>query len=199
MQTLFHPEPLEYTGYQLRSHWILDTFGLQGDAMVAFCGPCRVALTEMVDLADVAAGQPIAAADMLHFLAEHFDRDLEKAVLRQRLFICMIAEALARCEGVPALRREGDDLYAGGAVAVGSGAQATPGERKLSVSIATLSPVSALMHVGLNLDASGAPVPAVGLHEWGLDPRPLAQELLAAYARELADLHLATSKVRGVQ
>jgi len=144
-----------------------------------------VALTEMVDLADVAAGEPIAAASMLHFIAEHFDRNLEKAVLRQRLFICIIAETLARCEGVPVLRREGDDLYAG--------------ECKLTVSIATLSPVSTLMHVGINLDASGAPVAAVGLNEWDVPPGPLARELLDAYGSELADIHLATCKVRGVQ
>ncbi len=185
MQTLYHPQPVKYTGHQLRSRWIADTFGLQGDAIVAFEGPCEVALTEMVDLADVAAGVPIAAASMLHFIAEHFDRDLEKAVLRQRLFICIIAEALGRRESLPALRREGDDLYAG--------------ERKLSVSIATVSPVSTLVHVGLNLDPSGAPVPAVGLDEWGIAPEPLARELLEAYATELDGVDLATRKVRGVQ
>ncbi len=199
MQTLYHPQPVKYTGHQLRSRWILDTFGLQGDAIVAFEGPCEVALTEMVDLADVAAGVPIAAASMLHFIAEHFDRDLEKAVLCQRLFICIIAEALARRGDVPPLRRKGDDLYAGRGVAAGSGADAPPGERKLSVSIATVSPVSTLVHVGLNLDPSGAPVPAVGLDEWGVQPEALARELLEAYASELDGVDLATRKVRGVQ
>ena len=184
MHALYHPEPLKYSGHQLRSHWILDTFGLRGDTVVAFCGPCEVALTEMVDLEDVAAGEAIAAGNMLHFIAEHFDRDLEKAVLRQRIFICMVAEALFQRDGVPTVRREGDDLYAG--------------ERKLSVSIATASPVSTLMHVGLNLDPSGAPVPAVGLDEWGVDAEALARELLEAYVSELADVHLATCKVRGV-
>jgi len=184
MHTALHPEPLKYTGHQLRSHWILDTFGIQGDAMVAFRGPCQVELTEMVDLVDVAAGRSIAADEMLHFLAEHFDRDLEKTVLRQRVFVCMIAEALAGRDGVPALRREGDDLYAG--------------DRKLSVSIATASHLSTLMHVALNVDPTGAPVPAVGVSEWGVNAEALARELLAAYASELADIRLATCKVRGV-
>ena len=184
METHFHPHPIAYTGHQLRSHWILDTFGVQGDAIVAFRGPCRVALTEMVDLADVAAGEAIEAAQMLHLIAEHFDHDLQRAVLRQRLLICLIAERLAEREGVPPLRREGDDLFAG--------------ERKLSVSIATLSPVSVLIHVGINIDPAGAPVPAVGLAEWGVDADELASELVAAYAREMDGAALAACKVRGV-
>ena len=185
METHFHPHPIAYTGHQLRSHWILDSFGLLGDAIVAFAGECDVALSEMVDLADVASGRPIKAAEMLHLIAEHFDDDLERAVLRQRLLICMAAEALSAREDVPPLRRDGDDLY--------------EGERKLSVSIATRSPVSTLIHVGINIDPSGAPVAAVGIAEWGVDPESLARELLAAYAAELADIALARCKVRGAE
>ncbi|MGD9497131.1 MAG: DUF366 family protein [Armatimonadota bacterium] len=184
MQTHQSPGSIAYTGHQLRSHWILETFGLQGDAIVAFRGPCRVELAEMVDVADVVARQPIQAAEMLHLIAEHFDRDLHRAVLRQHLLICVIAEALAPRPGVPALRRDGDDLFAG--------------ERKLSVSIATVSPVSALIHVGLNIDPAGAPVPAVGLAQWGVDADELGAQVLDAYAREIADVQLAACKVRGV-
>ncbi len=184
MHTLIHPGPVTYTGRQLRSHWIFETFGLQGDAIVAFRGPCRVEPTAMVDLADVARGEAIEAAEMLHLIAEHFDRDLHRAVLRQRLLMCIIAERLASREGVPALRREGDDLFAAG--------------RKLSVSIATVSPVSALIHVGINIDPTGAPVPAVGLAEWDVDPDWLAREVLEAYGAEMAGVDLATWKVRGV-
>ncbi|MCD6360381.1 MAG: DUF366 family protein [Armatimonadetes bacterium] len=185
MHTLYHLEELAYTGAELRSHWIMERFGLRGDAMVAFRGPCDVALSEMVDLEDVAAGASIRSAEMLHFIAEHFESDLERMVLRQRLFMCMVREALSAREGVPDLRRDGDDLYAGG--------------RKLSVSIATASPVSTLMHVGLNVDPTGAPVAAVGLAEWGVDPDELARELLDAYAAELAGVAAARCKVRGVR
>lgn len=185
MRTLYHPDQLAYTGAELRSHWIMGRFGLRGDAMVAFRGPCAVALTEMVDLEDVAAGAIIRSAEMLHFIAEHFDHNLQRMVLRQRLFICMVREALSALPGVPELRRAGDDLYAD--------------ERKLSVSIATASPVSTLMHVGLNVDPTGAPVPAVGLAEWGVDPGALARELLDHYATELASIAAARCKVRGVQ
>jgi len=184
MQTLYHADQLAYTGAELRSHWIMGRFGLRGDAVVAFRGPCEVGLSEMVDLEDVAAGAFIRSAEMLHFIAEHFEGDLDRMVLRQRLFICVIREALSALDGVPELRREGDDLYAG--------------ERKLSVSIATASPVSTLMHVGLNVDPAGAPVPAVGLADWGVDPERLARELLDAWAAELAGIAAARCKVRGV-
>jgi hypothetical protein len=185
MHTVFHKEPLAYKGHQLRSHWIYETFGLQGDAIVAFRGPCRVELSEMVDREDVFAGADIRAAEMLHLIAEQFDRDLTRAVLRQRLLICMIAERLQGVAGMPLPRRDGDDLYIG--------------ERKLTVSIATVSPVSTLIHVGINVDPAGAPVAAVGLAEWGIDVDALAEELLSAYAAENDDIYLATCKVRGVQ
>lgn len=185
MHAFYHPQQLAYTGAELRSHWIMSRFDVRGDAIVAFRGPCGVALSEMVDLEDVAAGASILSADMLHFIAEHFEGDLERMVLRQRLFVCMVREALSARDGVPDLRRDGDDLYAG--------------ERKLSVSIATASPVSTLMHVGLNVDPTGAPVPAVGMAEWGVDPEELARELLDAYAAEMAGIAAARSKVRGVR
>ena len=185
MKTVLHPDELAYTGHQLRSHWIYETFGVQGDAIVAFRGPCRVELSEMVDRADVIAGEDIRAAEMLHLIAEHFDRDLTRAVLRQRLLICMIAELLKTVISVPEIEREGDDLYAD--------------DRKLTVSIATISPVSTLIHVGVNIDASGAPVAACGLDDWKIDANALAEELLEAYASEAEDIYLATCKVRGVQ
>ena len=185
VQTVLHSDELAYTGHQLRSHWIYETFGVQGDAIVAFRGPCRVALSEMVDRADVLAGEDIRAAEMLHLIAEHFDRDLTRAVLRQRLLICMIAERLTWAREAPIPRREGDDLYIG--------------PRKLSVSIATVSPVSTLIHVGVNVDSSGAPVDAVGLGEFGIDVEALAADLLEAYAAEAEEIYLATCKVRGVQ
>ena len=185
MRTVFHSEELAYTGHQLRSHWIFETFGIQGDAIAAFRGPCRVELSEMVDRADVLAGEDIRSAEMLHLIAEHFDRDLTRAVLRQRLLICTLAETLRRDHELPPTWREGDDLFIG--------------ERKLTVSIATASPVSTLIHVGINVDAAGAPVAAVGLGEWNVGVDALAEELLAAYAEENEDIYLATCKVRGVQ
>ena len=174
-------EQVLYTGQELRSHWLFHRFGLRGDAAAAFIGPCEVTLEHMVDQADVAAGDSIRAALMLHFIIEHFDTDLTRAILRQRLLVCLARELL---EGADGLRRSGDDLYIA--------------ERKLSVSIATASPVSTLIHFALNVDPTGAPVPAVGLAELGVVPLPFAELLLARYAEECASIAAARCKVRGV-
>lgn len=181
MQTHFATIPINYTGRELRSHWLLDTLGMRGDACAGFRGPCRVELSEMVDKADVARGVGIEAREMLHFLCEFFDPDLPKTILRQRLLVAIAAEQLA---GVTGLRRNGDDLYVG--------------ERKLSVSIATVSPVSSLIHFALNIDPSGAPVPAVGLAELGVEPEQFARRLMTAFAEELESIDAARCKVRPV-
>ncbi len=176
------PTPVTYTGRELRSGWIGAVAGLEGDAAVAFVGPCHVANEDLVDLEDRRAGTFIRAARMLHVIAEHPDADMDVAVLRQRLLVCLLVEALA-ARGVHA-RRSGDDVFVEG--------------RKLTVSIAAPATRGALIHLGVNVDPAGAPVAAVGLDELGVDPDALADDLLDAYARELASCAWATTKVREV-
>ncbi len=176
-------QPLTYDGRQLSSLWAYRNFGLQGDSIVAFRGPCRVELTEMVDLEDVRAGDHIYSEEMLHFIIEHFDLDLEKTVIRQRLLVATIGEALAEV-GAKGLVRRGDDLY--------------QGQGKLSVSIATLSPVSTLIHTGLNISSRNTPVQTVGLADLGVDPDRLAGIILDRYSLEVESIRGARCKVRGV-
>ncbi|MHB8157041.1 MAG: DUF366 family protein, partial [Desulfocucumaceae bacterium] len=122
MQAYLHEKTLEYTGHQLASLWAYRSFGLQGDSIVCFRGPCSVSPTEMVDVEDVLGGSSIYGPDMLHFIVEHFGEKLEKGVLRQRLLMAIIKDELAW----PGVIRKGDDLYIG--------------DGKLSISIATSSP-----------------------------------------------------------
>ena len=49
MKIKFTEEEIWYVGSQLSPHWIYKNFGIQGDAIVAFCGECKVDLTEMVE------------------------------------------------------------------------------------------------------------------------------------------------------
>lgn len=182
MKTRWLPESLVYDGSQLRAHWILQHTGLVGDALVAFRGPCAVVRGEIADLADL-DGPGIAGGDMLHFLWEEFSHpDLLLAVHRQRLLSAQAAEVLAELGPSGAVRRDGDDLY------VGAG--------KLSISIATVSPVSALLHFALNATPGGAPVPIASLAELGVDPERLAHELLQRVAAEQASIAVARAKVR---
>ena len=183
MQWRWLSQEIPYTGRELRSEWIADTAGIEGDALVAFVGPGEVPLKNMVDMEDVRRGVPIKAARMLHFLVEHFDTDLARTVLRQRLLVCRAAEILNQTS-MRQIRRNGDDLFVG--------------ERKLSVSIATASPVSTLIHLGLNIDPGGAPVPAIGLDELGVPAAEVANQIMAAYVEEMQSCETARNKVRHV-
>lgn len=184
MKTKLIEEEIKYIGLQLQPHWIYKNFKLQGDAIVAFIGECEVKLTEMVDIEDVINNEPIYSKSMLSFITEQFNIDLVEGVFRQRLLICIIKELLEK-RGVFVVRN-GDDLMING--------------RKLSVSIATKSTTSILIHTGLNIESEGAPVKASGLtSELGItDIRAFAQEVMTAYAEELKDIELASTKVRGV-
>ena len=185
LRTHFADERIDYTGEQLASGWAEQCFGLSGDSMVAFVGACDVKPEFMVDLEDLRAGAEIRSEEMLHFIIEHGDRDLPRAVLRQRLLVALLAESLNRRLGENRIRREGDDLF--------------DGDRKVTVSVATLSPRSALIHAGVNVRAEGAPVPAAGLSDYGIDPRDFAVEMLGRYAHEMATAESARGKVREVR
>lgn len=184
MKTKFIEEEIKYIGSQLSPHWIYKNFKLQGDVIVAFVGECEVKLTEMVDLEDVINNEPIYSKYMLSFITEQFGIGLTEGVFRQRLLICIIKELLEK-RGVFVVR-QGDDLMING--------------RKLSVSIATKSITSILIHTGLNILSEGAPVAASGLKsELGIeDIKAFALEVMEKYSEEIEDIILAGTKVRGV-
>ena len=184
MHTKLIEKEIKYIGSQLAPHWIYKNFKLQGDAIVAFIGECEVALTEMVDIEDVINNEPIYSKSMLSFITEQFNVNLVEGVFRQRLLICIIKELLEE-RGIFVVRN-GDDLMIDG--------------RKLSVSIATKSTTSILIHTGLNILSEGAPVKASGLtSELGIsDIKEFALEVMKRYAEELEDINLASTKVRGV-
>lgn len=184
MKTKFIEENIKYIGSQLVPHWIYKNFKIQGDAIVAFIGECKVDLSEMVDIEDVINNEPIYSKLMLSFITEQFNIGLVEGVLRQRLLISTIKELLEE-KGIFVVRN-GDDLMINGA--------------KLSVSIATKSINSVLIHTGLNILSEGAPVKASGLtSELGIsDIKEFAEDVMKRYAEELDDIILASTKVRGV-
>lgn len=186
MHTLCSDERVDYDGSQLRAHWLLSRFGLCGDAAVAFRGACAVAVAEMADLADI-DGPGIAANDMLHVVWESFAApDLLLAVHRQRLLAAQACEVLAQLAPNVRLRRDGDDLWLDRGTDSG----------KLSISIATVTPVSSLIHFAVNATPGGAPVPTATLQELGVEPRDFAERLLARAAGEQASISGARAKVR---
>lgn len=173
-------EELCYDGTQLAPHWIFRKTGKLGDAVVAFVGPADVSLDHMVDLEDVAKQAPIASAKMLHFVGEWFRDSLEVGVLLQHLFVNEIYEELLE-SGVKNLSRRGNDIYFDG--------------RKLSVSIATRSPVSVLMHAAVNITSEGTPIPTSNLTEMGIRPLELAERVLRRFSEDFAIWQTARVKV----
>lgn len=181
--TTFLDLDLDYDGSQLQSLFAYRTVGLAGDSIIAFRGACDVRNESMVDIEDLRNRETIRAHSMVHFIAEHFESALTPMVLRQRLFAHLVASDLVQA-GVAGVRVAGDDVFVG--------------DRKASISIATVTPLSGMFHFAINIDPSGAPVPAIGLGELGIDFRAFAQRMLTVYRDEMSDISHAVSKVRWV-
>ncbi|HEY9687667.1 MAG TPA: DUF366 family protein [Coleofasciculaceae cyanobacterium] len=188
MKCQFITEEIPYTGDELVNHWIYRNFGILGDAVVAFVGPCEVDRERMVDLEDVLNDDYIYSKKMLHFIVEVFGITLQEGVLLQRLYSSIIQDRINTMNAEANIRRRGDDLFHNNT-------------GKLSVSICTLSPTSILIHAGLNIDAQGAPVEAAGLaSELGMEDaiEPLAMACMRTLAEEWDDIKLSCCKVRAV-
>ena len=184
MNTHFSQKRIDYTGEQLRSHWARRTFGVKGDCIVSFLGSCDVKPEFMVDLEDLESGSRIYSPLMLHFIIEHFGSDLRSGVLMQRLLAAIACEHLRNASGLPILR-SGDDLYLE--------------KKKISVSIATCSAVSTLIHFGINVQTKGVPVLACGLEELGLKADVTAHHIMAGFAGEIASVEISRTCARPVR
>jgi uncharacterized protein len=190
MKYHFIDEEFPYTGEELSNHWIYKNFGILGDAVVGFVGPCDIDKMRMVDLEDVLNDDQIFSTRMLNFILEIFNMELREGVILQRLFSAIIQGKLLDILGKGSkisLRRIGDDLF-------------VDDTKKLSISICTVSPTSILMHVGLNIQSEGTPVEAAGLSsELGIQQiKPLAISCMKTLAEEWEDIKLCCCKVKAV-
>ncbi|MCM2282854.1 MAG: DUF366 family protein [Bdellovibrionaceae bacterium] len=189
MKSLFIPMTFAYDGTQLRSLFAYLEHGLLGDSVVAWEGPCEISFEHMVDGEDLREQSAIRGSRMLHFIAEVFGVPLFGGVAAQRLLASLAADILR--ERIPeaavraSVRRDGDDVYVE--------------NRKFSISIATVSPTSTLVHFAVNVSNQGTPVPTAALEEWGIAPRAFADELLGRFTREMITVREATMKVKWVR
>lgn len=195
MISAFLPKKIKYTGKQLTSLWAYRNFGLLGDSIVAFIGPCNIPFNLMVDVEDIRGRHKIYSSLMLHFIIEHFDCDLEKTILRQRLLTDIIKDELEgsrglffippRRDGGHRLQRKGDDLY--------------DGDRKLSISIATASPVSTMIHFAVNIETKRTPVKTAGLKDYKIDPKQFALKVIQGYTEEMQGVKQARCQVNWIK
>lgn len=185
MQISFAEESMHYDGTQLKPLFAYLQWGIMGDSVVAWRGSCDVSFEHMVDGEDLIAESSIAGSEMLHFIVEVFDRELATGVLIQRIFAAIIKDLLHEMSpvlGDQILVRDGDDLYWG--------------DRKLSISIASRSAVSTMVHFAVNISNQGTPVRTCALEDLSVDPKEFANAAMEALALEWNSVLNATRKVR---
>ncbi|MBX3022626.1 MAG: DUF366 family protein [Bdellovibrionales bacterium] len=179
----------QYDGAQLASLRNYLKHHLLGDSVVAWVGPCDVHVDHMVDGEDLLAHARICGSEMLHFIVETFDTSLFAAVGLQRLLASLVKDelqVLARNKDLArSLTRDGDDIYAG--------------TRKLSISIATQSPVSSLIHFAVNVVNKGTPVETLALEDLQVDAKSFAEAVMERFTTECESIRQATQKVRWVK
>lgn len=185
MQTSWIEERTHYDGTQLRPLYAYLQWGVLGDSVVAWRGSCDVSFEHMVDGEDLLAESAIAGGEMVHFIMEVFDRELATGVLLQRIFASIVRDLLVEMSPLlqeQSLVRDGDDLYWG--------------DRKLSISIASKSAVSTMVHFAVNITNAGTPVRTCALDDLEVDPKEFAQAAMDALSMEWSSVLKATRKVR---
>jgi hypothetical protein len=180
VKTKFAENKINYDGSQLKPLYGYTHHQLHGDSIVAFEGSCNVTFDHMVDMEDLVVRAEIKSDRMLHFIVEIFRTDLFAIVSLQRLLVSITQNILLRSGHN--LQRNGDDLYLQG--------------KKLSVSIASGSAVSTMIHLGLNIENAGTPVPTCCLKDLGLEPKAFALLVMSEFSSEYSSIVEATQKVR---
>jgi hypothetical protein len=178
-------DKITYSGEQLVANFSYSAFGIVGDSIVAFRGPCDVKRSAMVDIEDLRAHNRIYSEDMLHFIVEHHDTDLEKSVLRQLLLVNIVKDNLNRRLKHIAITRVHSDLF--------------DGDSKLSVSVATVTPLSTLIHLGINISSLNTPVKTKGLADYDIEPLAFADVVMQEYIAEVDKIYDSRCKVKWVQ
>ncbi len=182
ISTKFLTQELAYTGPQLRSLFLYE-YGLKGDGVLSWIGPCDVKTDDLVDAKDRLKNDFIKSKKMVHFLCEFFHKDIFFGICVQRIMAEIVIDILVSLTNKSFLRK-GDDVYCDG--------------KKLNVSIATVSSLSSLIHFGVNVDSKGAPVAAIGLKDLNVDPVAFITLCLKKFKEELNDIYQGSFKVKSV-
>ncbi len=179
------PDPIKYDGSQIAPLWAYS-MGIKGDSIVCFHGTMDVTFENMKDLEDEKAGKTIKGDDLLHIIVERFDSpaSMRLSYHMQRLLIVCIKEVLEK-HGIKTTRN-GDDLFID--------------DRKLTVSIASAGVASEKIHCGINITTKGTPrdVKTAALLDFGLDWKPIAQEISETFLHEIEDIEGDITKTKSL-
>ncbi len=185
MRSLFIKEEISFTGEQLLSYWAYTHYDLPGDSILAFIGPCQIDEKYIVGINHFKKKTQIKSERMLHFLVEHFELDLEKAILRQKLLVDIVKDKLNHRIKGDVLQRWGDDLY--------------DTDFKLTVSATVRTPVSTKIHLGINISSQNTPVKARGLTDYGIDPNDISQAVMDQYRLDMRLISEKLWRIRSIE
>lgn len=174
----------DYDGSQLHHAFVYEQSKVLGSSIGYFRGAANVR-EHLVDLKDLLASDYIFSDDMWHFIIEIPDATITEMVVWQRLFISMCTDELRPFPET--IIRDGDDIMVD--------------DVKLSVSIATLSQFSGLIHVGINVTVGeNCPVDAIGLEDFTRTKycNTFGERMAKLFVNEYLDVKNATYKVIGV-
>lgn len=183
MKTLFINKNFAYDGTQLHSLFAYLNYSLMGNSIVSWIGPCNISFDHMVDGEDLLQQSPIRSDEMLHFIVEIFDESLFSGVLLQRLFASICMDEISQRTGEK-FTRDGDDIYWK--------------DKKLSISIASQSIRSIMIHFAINTTNEGTPVPTCALSDFGISPEEFSKVILDKFQKEFLSVKEATWKVRSL-
>lgn len=196
MKSHFIEREFTYDGSQLRSLFAYLGHGVQGTSIISWVGKCDISNEHMIDGEDLLAGETIAGDQMVHFIIERFETQLFGAVALQRLMAAIVLDICR--EHVPdkanQFRRDGDDVFF--KLQTSKEASDRSCEGKLSISIATVTPVSALIHFAVNVTNEGTPVKTAALNDFGFDAKKFAKLVMERMVSEVDSIEIATVKVR---
>lgn len=175
MKTLYTDCPITYDGSQLSPLFAYSNFNfnhLRGDSIVFFKGPCNVR-EHMIDQEDLNLKEFISSDSMLHCIVEIFKSP--PSLVEARMFQLLLVEnatkllkELSRPDIGARIYCDGDDIFID---------DVKP--KKMSVSIATVSGISEMIHFAVNITNTGIPpeVTAGCLNEINYDVNSFAQML----------------------
>lgn len=177
-----------YDGSQLTPLYTYQNYKVSGDSIISWVGPCRVSLEHMVDYEDKIAHELICGDLMLHFMIEVFPSQLAFGVSLQRIFASLAMDLIQELTPVKmSTRRSGDDIYV---------TFPKKNEGKLSISIASVSAVSTMIHFALNITNDGTPVKTASLNDLKIDAEKFSKKLMNAFCKEYESILFATVKVK---
>lgn len=189
MKSLWIEQNIKYDGTQLKSLFAYLGQGILGDSVVSWQGSCQIEPEHMIDGEDLLAKAEICGDQMVHFIVEKFDCTLFAAVALQRVMASLALDSLRelskKTELTSGLYRDGDDIFVG--------------SKKFSISIATQSPVSSLIHFAVNVVNEGTPVETISLSDFEIEPKVYAEKVMAKLTQEVRGVIEATQKVRWVK